>query len=59
MKIYQLHEGNDEKSEILMILNRKEAKILHEVFEEYTKQNKTKKIAKELFKQINEEFWVF
>jgi len=61
MKIYQLHEGNDEKGEVLMILDRKEAQILHEVFQEYTGQVlfKRKRIAKKLFKQINDEFWIF
>jgi len=61
MKIYQLHEGNNEKAEVLMILDRKEAKVLHGVFEEYIKQPifKRKQMAKKLFKQINDEFWIF
>jgi len=59
MKIYQLHEKSIEKAEILMILDKKEAQLFHAVFEEYVKQNKRKKIAKKLFQQINDEFWVF
>jgi len=59
MKIYQLHNGEKEKSEVLMILDQKEAQTLHAVFEEYVKQNKRKKTVKKLFKQIDDEFWIF
>jgi len=59
MKVYQLHKGNDEKPEVLLILDKTDAKLFHAVFEEYTKQNKRKKIAKKIFKQMDNEFWIF